>query len=78
MNGKIDTIRLRVLHTQYLTVNEIAEKMNTTPARIEMELIQLGYKPRRTRDKPEPYKLLAEKRKEPAQAATCTSSREKK
>lgn len=78
MNGKIDTIRLRVLHTQCLTVGEIAKAMNINPKKVEAKLKELGYTPLYTKDKPEPDKLLSGIKKEPAQAATCTSSREKK
>ena len=78
MNGKFDTIRLRALHTKCMTVDEIAEAMNTTSAIVEANLKVLGYTPRYTRDKPEPDKLLAKIRKEPAPSANGTSSREKK
>lgn len=78
MKCQIDTIRLRVLHTQCLTVREIAKAMNTTPEKVEAKLKELGYTPRYAKYMSEPDKLLAEIKKEPAPSANGTSSRGKK
>lgn len=54
---KIDTIRLRVLHTKCMTVAEIAKEMEISFDRAESALLEMGYAPIYTKDKPEPYKF---------------------
>lgn len=53
MNRKIDTLRLRVLHTKCMTVSEIAEAMGTSPEEVADKLRELGYAPIFKRDVPE-------------------------
>lgn len=70
----MDTIRLRALHTKCLSVRQIARVMRVKQFEVEFELKKMGYTPRYDELKKEPDKLLAEIKKEPAQAATCTDS----
>lgn len=53
MNRKIDTLRLRVLHTKCMTVSEIAEAMGASPDDVADKLRELGYAPIFKRDVPE-------------------------
>lgn len=53
MNRKIDTLRLRVLHTKCMTVSEIAEAMGASPDDVADRLRELGYAPIFKRDVPE-------------------------
>lgn len=49
-SNSIDTLRLRVLHTACMTVDEIADKMNITVENVEYELKKMGYTPIYKRD----------------------------
>ena len=55
MNPKIDTLRLRVLHTKCMTVYEIAEAMGASPENVADCLNQMGYTPIYERDVPEQH-----------------------
>lgn len=55
MSRKIDTLRLRVLHTKCMTVSEIAEAMKASPKDVADCLNQMGYTPLYERDVPERY-----------------------
>ncbi|MBP1562070.1 MAG: hypothetical protein J6C96_12625 [Oscillospiraceae bacterium] len=59
-------------------MREIAKKMGTTPTIVEYELRRMGYTPHYDKGKPEPDKLLAEVKKERAQADACTRPKREK
>lgn len=66
-SNSIDTLRLRALHTACMTVNEIADKMNTAVENVEYELKKMGYTPIYKRDMEECHGFIKKEENNMAQ-----------
>lgn len=54
----LDTIKLRVLHTACMTVDEIAVELNSTPNAVEEALKDMGYTPIYSKPEVEPNSFV--------------------
>ncbi len=56
----IDSLRLRILQTKGLTVDEIAKALNADAEEVKDELRYLGYIPKLSREQPVPNEIIKE------------------